>query len=102
MAKSGFGVLNEEEKEVITQPTRNIIITPTRKSKTKKLDKNELLKLMKEKGKESIDPDHEELIKYIFPKNDLNPQENRNKNYTRRRIKTAVDLILAYCDVYSK
>lgn len=74
-------------------------ITPRKK---KKLDKSELLKLMKEKGKESMDPDHEALIKYIFPQNDLTPQENRNKNYTRKRIKTAIDLILAYCDVYPK
>ena len=75
---------------------------PPKKKSVKKLEKAELLKLMKEKGKDSIDSDHEALIKYIFPKNDLTPQENRNKNYTRRRILTAIDLIMTYCDIYPK
>lgn len=75
---------------------------PRKKKPVKKLEKAELLKLMKEKGKDSIDSDHEALVKYIFPKNDLTPQENRNKNYTRRRILMAIDLIMTYCDIFPK
>ncbi len=89
------------EKEVKTPPQK----TPKKreiKEKRQKLDKSDLLRLMKDRGKESIDSDHAAFVKYIFPANDLTPQENRNKNYTRRRVLTGLDLILTFCDIYPK
>lgn len=92
-----FGEINEE-KEIKFEPVLKpqYVKEKIKKSK-KKLEKNELLKLLKEKGRESIDPDHNHLAEYLFPKKDT-----RNNKYLRRNILASFDFLLAYCDIYLK
>lgn len=107
-----FGDIKKEKKKEVSNkikeikkdmeiPSNNYIAIPVDEKK-KKLDKSEVFKLIKERGKDSVDPDHGMLAEYIFPELNKFKKDKKNRPYLRRKILIALDLILTHCDIYLK
>lgn len=103
-----FGDIKEEKKKEVSDKIKEIkkdmenpdtyVNFPIKAINQKlRLSKEDLLRLLKEQGPNAIDPDHNHLAEYLFPKKDT-----KNNKYLRRNILASFDFLLAYCNIYLK